>query len=165
MLQPTQVIPGESDPILLEVVRMIYNQSRSYFTKDLPYRYAHEQWEWWSRLDHSKSKLFVWRDTERPYEIVAFSFLRDEDTYASPLFGIGAWARGRGYARAIIKHYIETAGKPLRCEQLVSHVAIRKLNRDAGWFVLREQDGVQSLYHPGPGTYPDYDAILKGLDG
>jgi len=171
MLRPTQ-LTRDSDPILIEALRPILNASLPYLTKSLGWMSAVEQHRWWRTEDHARVKVFLWRDDERPWEPVAFSMITDHGDFASPFFAVARDHWSNGYGDAIIKHYIETAGKPLRGQQLVSNGAIRKLNARNGWVVVRKSTAlwtnpdIEYLEHPGPTTtFPDYDAILKGLDG
>jgi len=179
MLRPT-LLTRDSDPILIEALRPILNANLSYFTRPLPEMTPEGQQRWWKIEDHANVRVFLWRDDERPWEAVAFSMLTDHGDYASPFFAVAPAHWSSGFGDQIIKHYIEAAGKPLKGEQLASNGAIRHLNTKNGWYVTGEKDGVQTLYHPGPGPrvpewirrhiraelgYPDYDAILKGLDG
>jgi len=167
MLYPTR-LPRYADPILIEALRAIYVRTLSGFTKPLPPPTPAEQLKWYTSLDHNAVRIWLWRDSERPWEAVAFTMLTEHPAYMSPVFGIDPAFQGRGWARHIIQHYIREAhGKPLHGEQLVSNIAIRKLNAEAGWRVCSEQDGIEYLRFPGRDerSYPDYDAILKGLDG
>ncbi len=162
------LLDANSDPILIEALRSIYVRTiESLATKPLIPPTPAEQLEWWKNLDPDKVRVWLWRDVERPWEPVAFSMLTDRGDHATPMFAIDPAFQGRNLARTIIAHYINAAGKPLRGEQLVSNEAIRKLNREAGWRVWGTDYRVEKLCHGGPyqGTYPDYDAILKGLDG
>jgi GNAT superfamily N-acetyltransferase len=167
MLRPIRLRP-DSDPLLIETMRQIYVSALADFTKPLLPPTPAEQQAWWANLDHSKVKAFLWRLDDRPWEVVGFSMVRDHGPVASPIFALDPPYRGKGYAHQIIVHYIAVAGKPLRGEQLVANEAIRALNAQHGWTVLSSDGRVEKLYHPGIGSsigYPDYDAILKGLDG
>lgn len=160
----------DSDPVLVEIMRDIFVRTiNDLSTKPLVPPTPAEQQVWWEMLDHSNVKVFLWRPIERPWEIVAFSMITDRGDHATPMFAIDPVFQGRGYAREIIDHYIRTAGKPLRGEQLKSNEAIRKLNAEAGWRLLATEGGIEYLRHPGvsalPPRYPDYSAILEGLDG
>jgi len=171
MLRPTQ-LTRDSDPVLIEIMRNLFAAGTSGYSREVFIPTAPEQQEWWKTLPHDKVKAFLWRDDERPWEIVAYSLITDCGTFASPVFAVAPMFQGRGYGDQIIKHYIATAGKPLRGQQLVSNGAIRKLNARNGWVVVRKSTAlwtnpdIEYLEHPGPTTtFPDYDAILKGLDG
>lgn len=152
--------------MFIEVLRTLYITSIAQLsTKPLVPPTREEQLEWWRGLDHSKVRVWLWFTGYRGREVAAFSMLTDRGSHATPMFAISPEYHGRGFARKIIKHYIAEAGKPLRGEQLVSNDRIRRLNAEAGWRVTSATDTVEYLEHDGPKTYPDYDALLKGLDG
>lgn len=166
MLRPIR-LTLESDPCLIETMRQIFVSAIPDFTKSLVPPTPVEQQAWWANLDHSKVKVFLWRLDERPWEVVAFSMVTDRGEYATPIFAIDSYYRGRGFARQIIRHYITTANKPLRGEQLSTNAAICRLNAEAGWRVVGTVGTIQLLEHDGPNspTYPRYDLLLRGLDG
>ena len=168
MLRPIR-LRQDSDPYLIEKMRQIFVGSiEDLSTKPLLAPTPAEQQAWWANLDHSKIKAFLWRPDDRPWEIVAFSMVTDRGNYATPIFAIDGPFRKRGYAHQIIDHYIAVADKQLLGEQLVSNKAICELNATHGWTILSGNRYVEKLWHPGPhppAGYPDYEAILRGLDG
>ena len=167
MLRPIRLRP-DSDPVLIEIMRQIFVSGISDYTRTLIPPTPAEQQAWWKNLDHSKIKAFLWRLEDRPWEVVAFSMVTDRGDYATPIFAIDPPFRGRRFAHQIIDHYIAVADKQLHGEQLVANNAIRRLNAAHGWTVMLSDGRIESLWHPGPHPptgYPDYDAILRGLDG
>lgn len=166
MLRPT-LLASKDDELLIEydlqTIRVIFNENRAAFTRPFEKITPEGQREWWYSLDPAVVRVWVW-DNEAG-ETVGFSMLTDHGTYMSPVFAISKKFMGMGYGRLIIQHYLENAGKPLKGEQRVDNPAIRYLNARAGWRILYEKDGIEYLEHDGPKTFPDYDAILKGLDG
>jgi len=147
----------------VEAMRVIFNECLEFMTKPLsPITHA-QQHAWWNHelpKKVKKFKAFVYRDNE---EIVAYSLLQWHfDGRITPIFGIKKSARGMGLSRRIIQHYLSEADGPLYGEELSSHAAIIKLNREAGWELIREENGVRYLYHlNNKTTYPDYQSMFE----
>lgn len=145
-------------------MRVIFNECLSFMTKPLPPVSPERQQEWWAELPQKvkKFKAFTYK-TDRDLVIVAYSLLQwHHDGSITPLFGISKVARGKNLAREIIQHYLSEADGPLHGEELSSHAAIIKLNREAGWKLLREENGVRYLYHPNDKReLPDYKEMLE----
>lgn len=162
MLIPTPVQTPEE----IEAMRQIFNLCREFMTKPLSPITPEQQEKWWKELPSKvkKFKAFLYRDEG---EIVAYSLLQwHHDGRITPLFGITARARGHNIAREIIRHYLSEADGPLHGEELSSHAAIIKLNQEAGWKLLREENGVRYLYHPNDKTeYPDYHSLTDYWSG
>ena len=144
----------------LEAVRQIFNECLQWMTKPFSPITPEQQATWWKELQGKRYKMFVYRDSGK---IVAYSLLQwHEDGRITPLFGITRSARGKNIAREIVRHYLSEADGPLWGEELSSHKAIIKLNEEAGWQLLREENGVRYLYHPNEKTtYPDYDNLTE----
>lgn len=139
-----------SHPLLIEIVRAIFNANiADLATKPLHVLEQDEQQEWWKNLDHQNVQLHVYSPVEQPWQIVAFSLVRNHGHFSTPQFAIAGGYSGRGYGTEIIQHYIEVAGQPLYGQQLVANEAIRHMNQKAGWKVLYEREGVEYLFHPG----------------
>lgn len=145
----------------VEAMRVIFNACREFMTKPFEPITIEQQAKWWKELPNTvrRYKAFIYREDG---EIVAYSLLQwHNDGRITPLFGISASARGHNLARQIIQHYLAEADGPLYGEELSSHKAIIKLNKEAGWKLLREENGVRYLYHPNDKrTYPDYRGMV-----
>jgi hypothetical protein len=157
-------------PEQVDQMRLIYNECRPFLaTKPLPERTYEEQQEWWASLPKTTSrvKAFLYESVDKPGETVAFSMLQWKLTgRTTPIFGIYSKARGLGFAREIIQHYLDEAEGPLYGEMLASHEAIVKMNWEVGWQKIEERDGVIYLYHPNPQrSYPDYAGMLEYWNG
>ena len=109
-------------------------------------------------MQDKRFKAFVYRDESG---IIAYSLLQWKDAGITPLFGVTKTARGHNIARQIIRHYLSEADGPLWGEELSSHKAIIKLNQEAGWELVREENGVRYLYHPNNKVYPDYQGMIE----
>ena len=146
----------------VECMRRIYNACLAFMTKPLSPITPEQQEKWWEELPSKvkKFKAYLYREDG---EIVAYSLLQWHfDGRITPLFGITENARGKNLARQIIQHYLSEADGPLWGEELSSHKAIIKMNEEAGWQLLREENGVRYLYHPNEKrTYPDYKGMLE----
>jgi GNAT superfamily N-acetyltransferase len=150
----------------LESVRQIFNECLSFMTKPFDPITPEQQAKWWAELPYKvlRYKAFVYRLPDAP-AIVAYSLLQwHKDGRITPLFGIRKDARGKNIAREIIQHYLAEADGPLYGEELCSHTAIIKMNEEAGWELVREENGVRYLYHPNEKAtqrYPNYETILE----
>ena len=146
----------------LGTMRHIYNECLRWMTKPLSRITPEQQEKWWAELPHRvrRFKAFLYRDGEK---VVAYSLLQwHYDGRITPLFGITERARGKNLARQIIQHYLSEADGPLWGEELSSHKAIIKMNQEAGWELLREENGVRYLYHPNEKrTFPDYKGMVE----
>ena len=148
----------------VEEMRKIFNECREFMTKPLAHITPSQQGKWWKELPNNvkRFKAFIYRDAG---EIVAYSLLQwHNDGRITPLFGIISTARGKNIARQIIQHYLSEADGPLHGEELSSHKAIIKMNQEAGWELVREENGVRYLYHPNEKAtqrYPNYETILE----
>lgn len=145
-------------------MRVIFNECLEFMTKPIDPITPKQQAKWWAGMQSRKFKAFVYRVKG---EIVAYSLLQwHSDGRITPVFGITPKARGGNLARQIIQHYLSEADGPLYGEELSSHKAIVKLNKEAGWLLIREERGVRYLYHPNDGVeYPDYKGMVEYWKG
>jgi GNAT superfamily N-acetyltransferase len=120
---------------------------------------ATDQQVWWN--SEPRKRGFLYYTPDFPSVPVAFSVLQDHGAYMTPMFGIRKAWRGYGLGKQIIRHYLQTAGKPLHGKALVSNTIINKLNSQNGWQVIREEDGVRHLYHPNDRQQEIYDEIVR----
>jgi len=160
MIHPTPVTTDHQ----VEAMRLILNECLEFMTKPIAPITREQQARWWKDLPSKveRFKAFTY-ETDRDYGIIAFSLLQwHHDGRITPLFGITKGARGQNIARDIIRHYLAEADGSLHGEELSSHKAIIKLNQEAGWQLLREENGVRYLYHPNEKrSYPDYTGMLE----
>lgn len=160
----SQLLHANSDPIYIEIMRCIYNVTLPQTaTKPIAPKTSEEQFNWWCNLDHNKVRVHIYREVERPWNIVAWSMVTDRGNYCTPMFAIHPQFWGLGYGEEIIYHYLQVAGKCLQGSQLKSNGAICHLNARNGWRVVGEDGDVQLLLHDGPDNYPQraYDEILR----
>lgn len=152
----------DTHPLFIEKLRVLYNSMIPFLaTHPIKSNGVAEQQMWWKTLDHSKVTVHLYSPVDSPWEIAAFSMVTDRGAYCTPMFAIDREHWGKGYGDEIIHHYLRIAnGKPLFGEQLVSNGAIRHLNARAGWQILGERNGVQSLYHPNR-QQEIYDEIVR----
>ena len=144
-----------STPQELEAMRCIFNFCIPFMTKPFSPITPEQQGKWWSELQKTHYKAFVYRDSTG--KIVAYSLLQwHKDKSTSPLFGIAEGEQGHNYAREIIQHYLSEAGGPVAGEELSSHTAMIKLNQEAGYLFIKEENGVRYLYNPNGKYLPPY---------
>lgn len=150
-LVPTKVTTDAQ----VEAMRLIFNDCLPFMTKRFQRVTQLEQKAWWQALAGSvkRFKAFTYATRDEPERIAAYSLIRwNHDGQVKPLCGIASWARGRNFARQVIRHYLVEAGEPMEAEERADHAAIVKLNAEAGWLLLREEDGIRYIYHPNRGT-------------
>jgi len=160
-LVPIRVV----SPVHVEFMRQIFNECIPYLsTKPLKEKSYEEQQQWWAELNRIRKqvKAFVYYEPGNTEQPVAFMMLQwHHGGRITPIFGITESARGKGYAREIIKHYLDEADGPLHGSMLATHAAIIKMNYDLGWQKEYEENGVIYVYHPNEKKqYPDYQGML-----
>ena len=157
----------DSHPALIEQLRLLYIESLAELaTHPIPENTPEQQQAWWQALDHTKERVWLMSTQDRPWDIIGFVKLRQHEDHVSPMFALAKRAHGQGLGEEMIRFYLERVPKntPLRGEQLVSNGAIRHLNQKAGWIIVTERSGVETLYHPNRrDDYPQraYDEIVR----
>lgn len=156
------------EPIQVELMRQIFNAIRSDMEtiSYIPEISEQKQKIWWTSLDHSKVKAFLYTPVDEPWYFVAFSVVQKKGDFTTPMFGVVPAAHGRGYGREIIKHYLEVANGPLAGSQRKDNGAIRHLNQELGWQIVGETEEAELLYHSGiikndPRQEEIYEEILR----
>jgi hypothetical protein len=136
------------DGVDFEFVRRLYNENLAALsTKPLREKSLLDQIEWFIQ-----AKPVVMIALNEDAERVGFFALTPRlGGYHTPIFVIDKPHRGKLYARRFIHEYLYEARTPLAGSQLISNTTICRLNKDAGWVVVGEKNGVQYLYHPGDG--------------
>lgn len=158
-----------TDAAQVERMRQIFNECIPYLaTIPLQPKGVWEQQDWWKKLNSEiRVEAFLYypegAEVGKAEQAVAFMMLQwKPGGKITPIFAITESARGHGYARKIIAHYLDVADGPLTGSMLATHAAIVKMNYDMGWQKTGEKDGVIYLYHPNPKkSYPDYEGMLE----
>ncbi len=159
----------DDHPALIEALRVLYIEALAELaTHPIPANTPEQQQEWWRNLDLSEETVWLMSLPESPWDIVGFVKLRHREGFYSPMFALAKRVHGQGLGREMIQFYLDAVPKgiPLLGEQLVSNHAICHLNEKAGWQVLAEREGVQSVYHPNQSDYPQriYDELMRFRD-
>ena len=151
MLNRFEVVPNMLQTrVDLAAVLEIYNEAIPHLaTKPLAPQTPEEQLAWWEGLDHEKTKLYVYDEPGKPYDVVAFLLLTDRGDHFTPMFALHKDTRGKGYGPWLVQDYLNLAKpKPLRGSALISNPTINKINAALGWQVVGSHDGVLELFHP-----------------
>lgn len=137
----------------VEIMRHIYNDNLDMLaTTSIPFRSYEEQQDWWSE-NKNNLKAYLYEDTQKSGNIIAFSVLTNRGNFYTPIIAIKKNEWGKGYGKEIIADYIEKAEGPLAGTQLQSNLAICHLNKKFGWQIIghsKQPNGmIDFLYHPG----------------
>ncbi len=132
-----------SDTHGFEMLRTLRNECRDAMTHAREYITFIEQEKYRTTYPETVRHYLYLEPGEGPWweHVVGFSRLEDRDGFVSFTYGIGPWARGKGYGWDVAKHFLMAAGAHLRGDVLVSNKASQHILYDLGVEPVGEPEG------------------------
>lgn len=139
-----------TEPVEVEVVRLLRNQCRAYMTRDTHDIGPAEQQLWWSRLDHEANRLFLFFVTDTTEyatgtTAVGYGFCRKLGGTWWVSGGLASAWQGKGLGKKLFGFLLEQTGLPCWLEVLEHNARAFNTYRALGFVEVSRDGGIVTM--------------------